>query len=215
MTLRARLAYNQTISLLGQSAAAPCPTVCTRGGVPVRVFKRVCALIYLLSAIVVLGLVTGLTYGPFTARFERLLDHPVAQVVLAVCLVALALGALITVLAIFLARREPTCLNPGGNPDIEVSLSALKSTVRSAAEREGVMVESIRGRIFGRNRDQVRFTVEAIAFTEDGLTELAKRIQKSIERACDETLGASGATALVRFLPAKTTVVTKEVSRER
>ena len=118
-----------------------------------RVFKRVCALIYLLSAIVVLGLVTGLTYGPFTARFERLLDHPVAQVVLAVCLVALALGALIT--------------------------------------------------------------VEAIAFTEDGLTELAKRIQKSIERACDETLGASGATALVRFLPAKTTVVTKEVSRER
>lgn len=180
-----------------------------------RVFKRVCALIYLLSAIVVLGLVTGLTYGPFTARFERLLDHPVAQVVLAVCLVALALGALITVLAIFLARREPTCLNPGGNPDIEVSLSALKSTVRSAAEREGVMVESIRGRIFGRNRDQVRFTVEAIAFTEDGLTELAKRIQKSIERACDETLGASGATALVRFLPAKTTVVTKEVSRER
>lgn len=180
-----------------------------------RIFKKICALVYLLSAIVVLGLVTGLTYGPFTARFERLLDHPVAQVVLAVCLVLLALGALITVLAIFLARREPTCLNPGGNPDIEVSLSALDSTVRSAAEREGVLVESVRGRIFGRSRDQVRFTVEAIAFTDQGLTELAERVQASIEHACEQTLGASGVTALVRFLPAKTTVVTKEVPRER
>lgn len=182
---------------------------------PVRVFKKLCALVYLLSALAVLGLVTGLTYGPFTARFERLLDRPAAQVAIAVCLVLLALGALITVLAIFLARREPTCLNPGGNPDIEVSLSALNSTVRTAAEREDVLVESVSGRISGRDRDQVRFKVEVIAFTDQGLTELARRIQLRIERACEETLGVPGATALVRFLPAKTTVVTKEVPRDR
>ncbi|HIU05468.1 MAG TPA: alkaline shock response membrane anchor protein AmaP [Candidatus Coprousia avicola] len=180
-----------------------------------RVIKKIGALLYLLAAIVVLGLVTGLTYGPFTARFERLLDNAAVQVVLAVCLVALALGALITVLAIFLARREPVCLHPGGNPDIEVSIAALKATATTAAEREGVLVESVTGRIFGRDHDQVRFTVETIALTDEELAPLAKRVQDAIERACEETLGTPGVTALVRFLPAKTTVVTKEVSRER
>ncbi len=180
-----------------------------------RVIKKICAFFYLLSAIVVLGVVTGLTYGPFTARFERLVDDPTVQGALGVCLVVLALGALITVLAVFLARREPVSIHPGGNPEIEVTLGALESTIRTAAEREDVLVESVEGRILGRERDQLRATVEVIAFTNQGLTELAERIQHSIERACAETLGTPGVTARVRFLPAKTTVVTKEVPHER
>lgn len=180
-----------------------------------RVIKKICAFIYLLAAIVVLGFLTGLTFGPFTGRFDALLERDSVRAVLAVCLVVLALGALVTVVATFAARREPTCVHPDGNPDIEVSVAALESIARRAAESQGILVESVRGRVMSADRSQVRFTIEAIAFADAGLKELAEYLQGYVAGVCNEMLGSTGVSVLVRFLPSKTTIVTKEAPRER
>ena len=180
-----------------------------------RVLRKICAFVYLVAALAVLAMVTGLTFGPMTDRFDALLDLESVRIALAACLVILALGALATVIAAFAARREPDCVHPGGDPDIEVTVGALEAIARAAAEREDVLVESVRGRVAGKDRSEVRFTIEAIAFTDTGLAELAGRVQASVERACDAMLGEQGVTALVRFLPSKTTIVTEEAPRER
>ena len=73
------------------------------------------------------------------------------------------------------------------------------------------MIESVEGKIGGRGRDEVRLTIEAIAFTEEGLEPLADRMRQRVVDACERMLGTSGVTARVRFLPSKTTIVTKEV----
>ena len=54
-------------------------------------------------------------------------------------------------------------------------------------------------------------TVEAIAFTDQGLDALAQRMQRRVETACEALLGTPGVVARIRFLPSKTTIVTKEV----
>ena len=103
----------------------------------------------------------------------------------------------------------------GGDASIEVSVAALASIARVAAEREDIMVESVHGRVVGRDRNEVHFTIEAIAFVNDGLGELAARVQCQVNDACNAMLGVEGVTTLVRFLPSTTTVVSKEVSREQ
>ncbi len=149
-----------------------------------RVLRKICAFVYLVAALAVLAMVTGLTFGPMTDRFDALLDLESVRIALAACLVIVTVGA-------------------------------LEAIARAAAEREDVLVESVRGRVAGKDRSEVRFTIEAIAFTDTGLAELAGRVQASVERACDAMLGEQGVTALVRFLPSKTTIVTEEAPRER
>ncbi|MDM8275680.1 alkaline shock response membrane anchor protein AmaP [Enorma phocaeensis] len=180
-----------------------------------RIVKKILATIYLVAAVMVIGGFAGVTFGPFTGRFERVLEIPAARIALIVALAVLGIGVLVTVLRTFVARREPDCMRAGGNPDIEVTLAALASIARTAAETEDIMVESVRGKVQGRDRSEVRFVIEAIAFTDTGLEPLAQRIQDKVRMACEEMLGTTGVTVLVRFCPSKTTVVSREVSREQ
>lgn len=181
----------------------------------VRIVKKILATIYLLAAVVVVGGFAGLMFGPFTGRIERLISYPAARIVLVVALVIVGLGVLVSVLRTFVSRREPDCIRAGGNQDIEVTVSALASIARTAAETEDIMVESVRGKVVGRDRSEVRFTIEAIAFTNSGLEALAQRIQDKVTAACEEMLGTTGVTTRVRFCPSKTTVVSREVTREQ
>lgn len=185
-----------------------------RGGA-VRALRKLAALAHLLSGAVVIGLVAAFAWSPLRGALGRAVDLPVARIALGACLAVLALGTLAASLAALLARRPPSCVHPGGDPDIEVSVAALESIARTAAEREDVMVESVRGRIGGKDRSRVRFTIEAIAFTDRGLAELARRVQSRVAAACDAMLGEKGVTAVVRFLPSKTTVISKEAPREQ
>ena len=43
---------------------------------------------------------------------------------------------------------------------------------------------------------------------------IIRRIEERVQGACEQLLGATGVNVLVRFLPSKTTTVTREVSGE-
>ena len=177
-----------------------------------RAIRRISAVIYLLAAGCVLGVSTCRMLGVSLGRLDGMLERQPGRIALLVLTAIVALGVLITVIRAFAERPDPICVHPAGNPDIEVTLAALTSTAkRAAAGSDDVMIESVEGKIGGRGRDEVRLTIEAIAFTEEGLEPLADRMRQRVVDACERMLGTSGVTARVRFLPSKTTIVTKEV----
>ena len=181
-----------------------------------RAIKKIAAFAYLLAAAAAIACLMGIMASPdIQARVIAGLERPALRIALLVCTGIVALGVLITSLRLLLARREPDCVHPDGNPDVEVRCAALASTAKVAAEAEGVYVESVRCRVMGAGGAAVRFTLDVVAFTDVDLRGLALRIQRRVEGACSTMLGAAGVEARVRFLPAKTTVVTKEVPRER
>ena len=125
-----------------------------------------------------------------------------------ICAGIVFIGVLVTVIYAFTARREPKVICPAGNPQIQISLGALVSCARAAAAQEDeIMVEHVSCRIGGPDRSQAQFTIEAIAFSPQGLTELAQRVEARVQKACEEMLGAEGVSVRVRFLPSKTTVI--------
>jgi len=178
----------------------------------VRVLKRALAIVYLAATIVALGTLVCQFWGPYTYRFMLLMRDPMPRVVVTVCAGVVALGVLIGFFRLMFARREPSCVHPAGERNIEVTLS---SCARAAAEcDERVMVEHIEARVQGSDESHVRFKVEAIALDDKDVASLATAMQQRIEEACDTMLGTPGTTTRVRFLPSKTTVQTVEVSGE-
>ena len=160
-----------------------------------RALRRILALIYLLSGALVIVMFAGYLFSPAARNIEVLFQKP----------------ATIRMMA---HRRVVTCVHPQANPDIEVSLAAIESVARSAAQDPTALIESVEGRVIGRDADQVRVHIDAIALGRDNLTERAQRIQGRVTHALDTMLGAAGATVRVRFLPSKTTITTQEVTRE-
>ena len=180
-----------------------------------RVLKRALAIVYLAAAIVALGTLVCQFWGPYTYRFMLLLRDTMPRVVVTVCAAIVALGVLIGFFRLMFARREPSCVHPAGERNIEVTLAALSTCARAAAECDDrVMVEHIEARVQGSDESRVRFKVEAIALDDKDVAALATSMQQRIEKACDTMLGTPGTTARVRFLPSKTTVQTVEVSGE-
>lgn len=171
-----------------------------------RIFKKACALIYLVATAAALGYLGCLLYPPFAARASELMERLPVRIALAVCAGIAALGALIVAVRALAARREPQAVHPGGNPDIEVTIAALESTARAAAEREDVLVEAVRCRVVGADGATARFWIDAIAFTDQGLASLAARVQARVEQACNALIGMPSTRCTVRFLPSKTTV---------
>ena len=177
-----------------------------------RAIRKVLAAVFLIAGACVLGLFCAKLAGVPLGHIERLLNTTAGHVAAYVLAGITGLGILVVAIAAFAERPEPSCIHPAGHPDIEVSLAALSSAAaKAAAGDDDVLIESVEGRVAGKDRDEVRLTVEVIAFTEDGLEPLAQRIRQRVESACETLLGTTGVTARVRFLPAKTTIVTKEV----
>lgn len=180
-----------------------------------RVLKRIIALVYLGAAVVSLGTFAGLYWGPYTHRFYLMMREPAARVVVTACGAVVALGVLIEAIRLMVGRREPACVHPAGNPDIEVTLAALESCAKTAAAAtSGVLIDRVEGRVTGSDESHVRFKVDAVALEVSDLSAVAAAMQSRIEAACNDMLGTTGATARVRFLPSKTTVQTVEVSGE-
>lgn len=181
-----------------------------------RLFKKLCAFVYLAAVMVVAGGYAGRAFGPLDVqrRLERLLEYAPGSYVLLACLGVVALGTLVIVVRAFAERSEPASVHPAGNPHIEVRLGALASVARVAAQAEDIMVEQVRARVIGRDGSQVRITLEVIAFTDAGLDVLGARVQERVRTACERLLGASGVSVAVRFLPSTTTTATREVSGE-
>ena len=188
-----------------------------REGKPVRIIKKLMALLYLLAAVVSLGGMAAWVYSPYARRLTMLFYRyrRVVPIVLAVCLGITALGVLIGFCRLFFTRREPKCVRIEGNADIEVSLAALESCAsRAAAEDEDVLIERVEGRIVGSDQASARFKIDAIALVDDNLNARAQAMQRRVEDACGTMLGVSEVSARVRFLPSRTTVQVREVSDE-
>ena len=167
------------------------------------------------AAIVALGTLVCQFWGPYTYRFMLLMRDPMPRIVVTACGGVVAIGVLVSFFRLMFARREPSCVHPAGERNIEVTLAALSSCARAAAERDDrVMVEHVEARVQGSDDSHVRFKVEAIALDDKDVASLATAMQQRIEEACDTMLGTPGTTARVRFLPSKTTVQTVEVSGE-
>lgn len=179
-----------------------------------RVLKRALAIVYLAAAVVALGTLVCQFWGPYTYRFMLLMRDPLPRIVVTAC-GGVALGVLVGFFRLVFARREPSCVHPAGERNIEVTLAALSSCARTAAERDDrVMIEHVEARVQGSDESHVRFKVDAIALDDRDVASLAAAMQQRIEEACDTMLGTPGTTARVRFLPSKTTVQTVEVSGE-
>ncbi len=177
-----------------------------------RAIRKLLAVVYLVAAATVLGLFACSLARVPLGRIDGLLELPGVRVALLALAALVGVGVLATVVATLAERPEPAGVRVGGNPDIEVSLDALTSAARrAAAEGEDVLIESVEGRVAGRDGAEVRLTIEAIAFTEAGLDRVARRMQQRVVEACEGMLGVPGVRARVRFLPSKTTIVTKEV----
>lgn len=173
--------------------------------------KKLCAVVYLLSCAIALGTFAASLFGPAVGSVEALLDKPAFRIVLAVCLVVCALQALWVLLRVIFERPEPECVRIDGTDEVQVTLTAIESVARTAAREEDVLIEEVRGRIQGRDSSGVRVAIDAIALTESGLDELAERMRGRVESALQTMLGTPAASVRVRFLPSKTTTVTKEV----
>ena len=134
-------------------------------------FKKLCAVVYLLSCVVALGTFAASLFGPAAGRVEALLDKPAFRIVLAVCLVICALQALWVLLRVIIERPEPDCVRIDAAGEVQVALTAIESVARAAAREEDVLVEEVRGYITGRDSSGVRVAIDAIALIESGLGE--------------------------------------------
>ena len=182
-----------------------------------RAIKKIIAIVYLLAAAALLAAVGIVAFAPCADDFLYQLERfPLASgIVCAVCLGIVALGALVGFCRLFFSRREPDCVRSGDTEGVEVSLAAIESCARMAAPGDDdVMIENVEGRAVGGGRSSVKLKIEVIAFTDTGLGELGARIRDRVVAACGNMIGSDDVTALVRFLPAKTTVHTVEVSDE-
>ena len=165
-----------------------------------RVLKRALAIVYLAAAVVALGTLVCQFWGPYTYRFMLLMRDPLPRIVVTACGGVVALGVLVCFFRLIFARREPSCVHPAGERNIEVTLAALSSCARTAAERDDrVMVEHVEARVQGSDESRVRFKVDAIALDDRDVASLAAAMQQRIEEACDTMLGTPGTTARVRF----------------
>jgi len=179
-----------------------------------KLMKRIGAIVHLLASLVVLGGLTAFLTGYESRRIEELMSIEWVRIAVLVCVAIMALETLIAVIAAFAGKREPVSVHPGGNPNIEVTVDAVRSVAAKAAGEDDVMIEDVTARVRGRDNDELALRVDAIALAEQDLTALAERMEARISRACEQMLGAGGVTCRMRFLPTKTVTSAKEASGE-
>ena len=144
-----------------------------------RVLKRALAIVYLAATIVALGTLVCQFWGPYTYRFMLLMRDPMPRIVVTACAGVVAFGVLLSFFRLMFARCEPSCVHPAGERNIEVTLAALSSCARVAAERDDrVMVEHVEARVQGPDDSHVRFKVEAIALDDKDVASLATAMQQ-------------------------------------
>lgn len=174
--------------------------------------RKIGLALYLLSALVVVGACAGSLFGPYQDRFAAMLATASGHVVMALSL-AIVVAHLVVVLIRMLAYRpEPKSLRLRANPDIEVTTEALEALARTAARDRDIMIERVTARIASKDMSVAEVCIEAISLAPRELERTAQDMQQRVQVALDEMLGVSCARVRVRFLPSKTTTVTKEVA---
>lgn len=176
-----------------------------------RRIRKIGVVLYLISAVVVVGLFAGSQFGPHTDRFDALLAVPWVHVLAFACVCVVLIQMAVLLIAAIADKPEPEFLRLAGDTQIEVALPALVSISRTAAECDDVLIEEVGAHVRGRDRSEVHIEIEAIALVDGDLAALGQDMQGRVQRACEQMLGVSGVSVRVRFLPSKTVTVTREV----
>ena len=93
-----------------------------------RRIRRIGLALYVIAAVVVAGACAGSLFGPYTERIGTLMHSGTGRIVMAVCLVVVALNALAVIVYLMLDRPEPSCMRLSANSDIEVTTDAVSYT---------------------------------------------------------------------------------------
>ena len=100
-----------------------------------RAAKRIALLVYLLACSFSVGSLCLAQMGPYTDRFADLLGMRPYRIAVGVCLAIVAVQLLVTLGRVLFAPRPVRDLvYPESTMGIEVSLDALRSSVRAAVE---------------------------------------------------------------------------------
>ena len=177
-----------------------------------RAAKRIALLVYLLACSFSVGSLCLAQMGPYTDRFADLLGMRPYRIAVGVCLAIVAVQLLVTLGRVLFAPRPVRDLvYPESTMGIEVSLDALRSSVRAAVEETGeLLVESVGGRASSSHPESAVFEVAVVPLVDEGLAQVATAAQERAMAACQRLVGMPVAQVRVRVLPSKTTVVRKE-----
>lgn len=142
-----------------------------------RRMRKIGVVLYLISAVVVVGLFAGSQFGPHTDRFDALLAVPWVHVLAFACVCVVLIQMAVLLIAAIADKPEPAFLRLAGDAQIEVALPALVSISRTAAECDDVLIEEAGAHVRGRDRSEVHIEIEAIALVDGDLAALGQDMQ--------------------------------------
>mgnify|MGYP000243831979 CR=1 FL=1 len=114
-----------------------------------RRIRKIGVVLYLISAVVVVGLFAGSQFGPHTDRFDALLAVPWVHVLAFACVCVVLIQMAVLLIAAIADKPEPEFLRLAGDVQIEVALPALVSISRTAAECDDVLIEEVGAHVLG------------------------------------------------------------------
>lgn len=105
-----------------------------------RRIRKIGVVLYLIAAVVVVGLFAGSQFGPHADRFDALLAVPWVRVLAFACVCVVLIQMAVLLIAAIADKPEPEFLRLAGDTQIEVALPALVSISRTAAECDDVLI---------------------------------------------------------------------------
>lgn len=177
-------------------------------------FRKLVAGVNALAAVFCAALLAAFLWPSRIPGATEIVDYPPARIAATAAACVAAAGALLVFIRALARGMEPDSIRLTANEDIEVRLAAVESCARTAASEDpDVLIDRVDARVRGKARDEVRFTIDAIYLGNSDLKFRAEEVQRAVERACDRMLGIEATSVRVRFLPAKTVTLSKEVNQ--
>ena len=93
-----------------------------------RRIRKIGVVLYLIAAVVVVGLFAGSQFGPHTDRFDALLAVPWVRVLAFACVCVVLIQMAVLLIAAIADKPEPEFLRLAGDTQIEVALPCLLYT---------------------------------------------------------------------------------------
>lgn len=179
-----------------------------------RVFRKIATGVYAAAAVFSAALLAAFLWPERIPGAAETFAYAPARIAATALLCVSAAGALAAFIRALSRGTEPKSIRLTADGDIEVRLAALESCARMAASEDpDILVDRVDARVRGRDRDEVGFTIDAIYLGKADLKGRAEEVQRAVADACDRMLGIEAASVRVRFLPAKTVTLSKEVNQ--
>lgn len=179
-----------------------------------RVVRKLVAGVNAVAAVLCAVLLASFLWPSRVPGAVEIAAHPSARIAATAMACLVAVAAVVAFIRTLVRGKEPASIHLGANGNIEVRLAAIESCARTAASEDpDVLVDRVDARVCGKERDGVRFTIDAIYLGDADLAPRAEKMQRAVAAACDRMLGVEVTSVRVRFLPSKTVTLSKEVNQ--